>query len=114
MAVHIETFKSQRRTGRALAPGPSWLREGLAGRAWVCRTYPKVLTDEQSQVSVNDPALYAAAADELADVLIYCLSLGNALEIDLTGAVLAKLRTNETRYPVDGFRGRFRKPERQR
>lgn len=72
------------------------------------------LTDEQSQASANDSGLHAAAADELADVLIYCLSLGNALEIDLTSAVLDKLRTNETRYPVDGFRGRFRKPERQR
>jgi len=72
------------------------------------------LTDEQSQASVNDPGLHAGAVDELADVLIYCLSLGNALEIDLTAAVLDKLRANETRYPVDRFRGRFRKPERQR
>jgi len=72
------------------------------------------LSGEQSQDAVADPTLHAAAAEELADVLIYCLSMGNALEIDLTCAVLGKLRTNETRYPVDGFRGRFRKPERQR
>ena len=72
------------------------------------------LTNEQSQAAVTDPALCAAASDELADVLIYCLSLGNALGIDLACAVLDKLRTNENRYPADGFRGRFRKPERHR
>jgi dCTP diphosphatase len=72
------------------------------------------LTNEQSQAAVTDPGMRSAAADELADVLIYCLSLGNALGLDLATAVQAKLETNEARYPVDDFRGRFRKPERPR
>jgi hypothetical protein len=44
----------------------------------------------------------------------YCPSLSNALDIDISGAVLGKLDLNERRYPADEFRGRFRKPERER
>ncbi len=56
----------------------------------------------------------AEVAEELADVLIYCLSLSNALDLDLSAAVLAKLQVNEGRYPVSEFRGRFRRPEREK
>lgn len=53
-------------------------------------------------------------ADLQAAVFIYCLSLCNALGLDPSAAVLAKLQANESRYPADEFRGRFRKPERSR
>jgi NTP pyrophosphatase (non-canonical NTP hydrolase) len=42
----------------------------------------------------------AQLADELADVLIYCLALANREDIDLSAAVLAKLGENAERYPV--------------
>ncbi|MGQ0797197.1 MAG: nucleotide pyrophosphohydrolase [Methanobacteriota archaeon] len=48
----------------------------------------------------------AGIADELADVLIYGLSLGNALGIDVSDAILAKIATNEARYPADRVRAR--------
>ena len=41
-------------------------------------------------------------ADELADVLIYCLALANRAGIDLSTAIRAKLSQNADRYPV-GF-----------
>ena len=72
------------------------------------------LTALETQAAVEDPAERAAVADELADVLIYCLSLSNALDLDLSTAVLGKLQTNEHRYPADEFRGRFRRPERDK
>jgi dCTP diphosphatase len=72
------------------------------------------LTPGEALIAVQDPANRAAVADELADVLIYCLSLSNALDLDISAAVLAKLRTNEGRYPADEFRGRFRRPERDK
>ncbi|MCI4371729.1 MAG: nucleotide pyrophosphohydrolase [Thermoplasmata archaeon] len=50
----------------------------------------------------------AAAAEELADILIYGFSLANAMEIDVSDAVIAKLTKNETKYPRDAFRGRAR------
>jgi len=72
------------------------------------------LTTEEAQAAVENPAERAAIADELADILIYCLSLSNALDLDVSSAVLGKLQTNEHRYPVNEFRGRFRRPERER
>lgn len=72
------------------------------------------LTPEEAEAAVEDPSERAAVADELADIVIYCLSLSNALDLDVSSAVLGKLQTNERRYPADEFRGRFRKPERYR
>lgn len=70
------------------------------------------LTTEEAQAAVQDPAERAAVSDELADILIYCLSLSNALDLDVSSAVLGKLQTNEHRYPANEFRGRFRRPQR--
>lgn len=72
------------------------------------------LTTEEAQAAVEDPSERAAVTDELADILIYCLSLSNALDLDVSSAVLGKLQTNEHRYPADEFRGRFRRPEREK
>ncbi|HSR30133.1 MAG TPA: nucleotide pyrophosphohydrolase [Anaerolineae bacterium] len=72
------------------------------------------LTTEEAQDAVQEPGEKAAAADELADILIYCLSLSNALDLDVSSAVLGKLQTNEHRYPVGEFRGRLRRPEREK
>ena len=72
------------------------------------------LTTEEAQVAVQEPCEKAAIADELADIIIYCLSLSNALDLDVSSAVLGKLQTNEYRYPADEFRGRFRRPEREK
>ena len=47
-------------------------------------------------------------------MIIYCLSMSNACGVDISDAVLAKLARNEGRFPVDEFRGRFRKPEREK
>lgn len=71
------------------------------------------LTPEESRAAITDPAERAGVVDELADVLIYCLSLSNAMDLDLTTAVEAKLTANEERYPAEAFRGRFRRPERE-
>ncbi len=45
--------------------------------------------------------------------IIYCLSLSNELDLDVSYALLGKLQTNELRYPADKFQGRFRRPERK-
>ena len=72
------------------------------------------LTTEEAQDAVQEPGERAPVADELADVMIYCLSLSNALDLDVSSAVMDKLETNEHRYPAEEFRGRFRRPERVR
>jgi dCTP diphosphatase len=72
------------------------------------------LTAEEAQDAVADPGVRAAVGNELADIVIYCLSLSNVLELDVSSAVLGKLQTNEHRFPVREFKGRFRRPEREK
>jgi NTP pyrophosphatase (non-canonical NTP hydrolase) len=56
------------------------------------------------------PAMRTRIEEELSDVVIYCLSFANAMDLDLSAAVLRKLRGNEARYPVAEWRGRARDP----
>ena len=65
-------------------------------------------TPEQAEAGMQQDAKRAAVAEELADVLIYALSLANALNLDLSTTICAKLATNESRFPVGQWRGRAR------
>jgi NTP pyrophosphatase (non-canonical NTP hydrolase) len=47
----------------------------------------------------------ASIAEELADVLIYALSFANAVELDVTSAVVDKLAKNAEKYPEAKCRG---------
>ncbi|MCK4848119.1 MAG: nucleotide pyrophosphohydrolase [Candidatus Heimdallarchaeota archaeon] len=59
-------------------------------------------TNEEALEKIrSDPKLKLALEDELADVLIYVLSMSNICEIDLTNAIRKKLKTNEKRFPID-------------
>lgn len=66
------------------------------------------LTNEQAVAAVQDEAKRAAVAAELADVLIYTLSLANVLGVDVSAAALGKLERNEERFPIAEWRGRAR------
>jgi len=66
------------------------------------------LTHEQAAAAMQDEAQRAAVADELADVLIYGLSLANALDVDVSTVVLSKLERNERRFPIEAWRRRAR------
>jgi dCTP diphosphatase len=65
------------------------------------------LTIEESEDLVEEEATRGQVIDELADVLIYCLSLANALNVDLSGAIVRKLAHNACKYPADEYYGRF-------
>ncbi len=55
------------------------------------------LTPEESRAC--DVAKRRAVAEELADVLIYLVTLADALDIDLLEAARGKLMQNHRRYP---------------
>ena len=64
-------------------------------------------------VSLNEAASWSdvpskleRVKEELADIIIYCLSMANAMKIDVTQAILSKLEKNKAKYPVDKYRGR--------
>lgn len=69
------------------------------------------LRPEEVATAGRDPQARARVAGELADVLIYCFSLANALDLDVATAVMEKLAANARRYPADRYRGRFRLDE---
>ncbi|ERJ13602.1 nucleotide pyrophosphohydrolase [Haloplasma contractile] len=47
--------------------------------------------------------------DELADVLLYAIRLGDLLDIDLKGAMLTKLQKNKEKYPIEKAKGKATK-----
>jgi dCTP diphosphatase len=57
------------------------------------------ITIEESQDYVESLGNRTEVAEELADILIYCLSFANAASIDVSEAVLNKLSRNEQRFP---------------
>jgi dCTP diphosphatase len=63
---------------------------------------------EQDKIT-QDSAKMQKLKDELADVMIYCVSLANVLDIDIGQAVLQKIAKNEGKYPVDRIKGNYRK-----
>lgn len=62
---------------------------------------------EESRQRGADPQHRLAISEELADVTCYVLALANALQLDLSEAVFAKLQKNAAKYPVERYRGRF-------
>jgi len=46
-------------------------------------------------------------SEEVADIMIYILSLANVLNIDLSNAIIEKLKIDEKKYPVEKYKGRF-------
>ena len=68
------------------------------------------LTGEEAEASLDDVEKRAAVIDELADVLIYSLSLANAMDVDISAAIQEKLARNEHRFPTETWRGRAHIP----
>jgi len=62
--------------------------------------------DDLDQI-LNNKQLMSQFSDEIADVLIYLLSLVNCLKIDLTSAFFKKMEKNAEKYPSDEFNNGF-------
>lgn len=65
------------------------------------------LTVEQSKNL--SPAALQDIGEELADIVIYALSLANTLGLDMADTVLAKMEKNIRKYPSDQVRGKAHK-----
>ena len=57
-------------------------------------------TTEAAALPNQNPQMKQAILEELADVLIYCLSLADILECEVATIVLDKLAKNDKKYPV--------------
>lgn len=67
------------------------------------------LSDDEVEKIIKDHQKLKEIESELADVMIYCLSLSNALGTDLSRIVLEKLKENELKYPLEKTKGFYRK-----
>ena len=63
------------------------------------------LTVEEAIEAMRNPSIRGEVEDEIADVMIYCLSLANQTGIDVSEAIRKKLEKNEGRFPVDRIEG---------
>lgn len=66
-------------------------------------------SETDSSNLVSDPARMANVKDELADVLIYCFSLANKLNVDVSEVMLAKIGKNRSKYPIEKIKGSYKK-----
>lgn len=46
--------------------------------------------------------------EELSDVIIYSLSMANALDIDIADAIRNKVISNAQKYPIDRYKGKYK------
>ena len=84
---------------------PKNLSMALAAEAGELLEVFQWLTPEQSKAVRGSEKDLQLVREELADVLIYAFRLADILGIDLPGAVEAKIRRNEEKYPPDRSRG---------
>ncbi|MBN1678652.1 MAG: hypothetical protein JW966_00075 [Anaerolineae bacterium] len=63
------------------------------------------VNNDRAAVIATTGARRDQVAEELADVLIYCLTLANQLNLDVSTLVLHKLNANSSRYPVGQVNG---------
>lgn len=108
-----------------LAPMRDQLRQFAAERDWDQFHSPKNLAmalaaeagellevfqwTTEAQSASLDAKAQARAAEEIGDVLLYLVRLGDRLGIDPVAAAQQKLAANAQRYPVDKARGNARK-----
>lgn len=62
---------------------------------------------EASRVLGQNETKRGDIADEVADVACHLFNLCNALRLDLSQAVRAKMIKNAQKYPVEKYKGRF-------
>jgi len=86
---------------------PKNLSMALAIEAAELMEHFQWLTTDASRTVGDKSDKMNAIGEELADVLCYTLAIANELDIDLSSALVDKMKKNETKYPADEYRGRY-------
>ncbi|MCD6483772.1 MAG: nucleotide pyrophosphohydrolase [Candidatus Odinarchaeota archaeon] len=67
--------------------------------------------DREIEMFLEDPKFVSEIEEELADILIYCISFANRLNIDISRAISSKMEKNKRKYPIDLYKGKLGKPK---
>jgi dCTP diphosphatase len=86
---------------------PKNLVMGLAVEAAELMEHFLWMDNDESRQAVLAQEKRQAVADEIADVAGQLLCLCNAIGIDLSDAIAAKMQKNVLKYPADQYRGRY-------
>ena len=87
---------------------PKNLAESIVLEASELLEFFQWLTTEEAKNLGNDKEKVSEISEELADVVIYCLSMANELEIDVSSSVWQKIEKNKKKYPIGKFYGKAR------
>ena len=63
------------------------------------------LNAEESQKLHLDPSIKQKIQEEIADIMIYLISLASKTNVDLKEAIMQKLEKNRRKYPIDKSKG---------
>ena len=66
-------------------------------------------SNDESEKKMSADISRQDAIDELADVIIYSIAFANKNGIDISDAILQKMKKNEEKYPSEKFKGHFYK-----
>lgn len=64
------------------------------------------MSEDDIRQYLKSPEYVEALSDEIADVMVYLLRLADVTGIDVTEAILSKMKKNEIKYPADEVRDR--------
>lgn len=59
--------------------------------------------EESKTLSVDNAKIRNQLKDEIADIMIYCFSLANVTNLDLSEAIASKMVRNQNRFPKADF-----------
>ncbi|MEO1495917.1 MAG: nucleotide pyrophosphohydrolase [Planctomycetota bacterium] len=100
----VEDFVAEREW--SVYHSPKNLAMSIAIEAAELMEHFQWIDDDASHAVADDPQKRAAAGEELADVVGYCLAIAGALKLDLSETVRAKMLRNHAKYPADVYRGK--------
>ena len=66
--------------------------------------------DRRKQDLMQDAAFKKAVGEELCDVMMYCVSLANAMDLEIAPTIAAKMAKNRLKYPPEIFQGHYERP----
>jgi NTP pyrophosphatase (non-canonical NTP hydrolase) len=56
--------------------------------------------DRNDEESLKSDNTYQLLKEELADIIIYCLTMANAMNIDISESIIEKMKKNAVKYPI--------------